>query len=144
MFRHDWEDEQEGWSSKVNLTYFMFATPFTASGAAHGSIINQQKRKTFLTIENRLPALVGRAKVKFARTEILNPLQVAKEDIETKTLALYDSLKSEDTRIIQLQLQGSIQTQVNQVRLLLIIIVSYNCWIFWESRFNKYFRDRCS
>ena len=134
MFRHDWEDEQEGWSSKVNLTYFMFATPFTASGAAHGSIVNQQKRKTFLTIENRLPALVGRAKVKFARTEILNPLQVAKEDIETKTLALYDSLKSEDTRIIQLQLQGSIQTQVNQVRLLLIIIASYNCWIFLESR----------
>lgn len=115
MFRHDWEDEQEGWASKVNLTYFMFATPFTASGAAHGDTKSQLKRKTYLTVQNRLPALVGRAKVKFTRTEILNPLQVAKEDIETKTLALFDSLKSDDTRIIQLQLQGSIQTQVNQV-----------------------------
>jgi hypothetical protein len=92
----------------------MYATPFTASGAAHGSIVNQQKRKTFLAIKSHLPSLIGRCEVCRSWTEILNPLQVAKEDIEAKTLALFESLKSEDTRIIQLQLQGSIQTQVNQ------------------------------
>lgn len=47
--------------------------------------------------------------------EILNPLQVAREDIHLKTVSLFDSLKSNDTRIIQLLLQGAIQTQVNQV-----------------------------
>ena len=93
----------------------MYATPFTASGAAHGSITDQQKRKTYLAIKSKLPTLIGRCEVSRSWTEILNPLQVAKEDIEAKTLALYDSLKSDDTRIIQLQLQGSIQTQVNQV-----------------------------
>ena len=49
--------------------------------------------------------------------EILNPLQVAREDIHLKTVSLFESLKSNDTRIIQLLLQGAIQTQVNQVRL---------------------------
>ena len=48
--------------------------------------------------------------------EILNPLQVAREDIHLKTVSLFESLKSNDTRIIQLLLQGAIQTQVNQVR----------------------------
>ena len=66
-----------------------------------------------------MPYILGQAEVKRSWTEELNPLQVAKEDITTKTLALYDSLKSDDTRIIQLQLQGSIQATVNQVRFIL-------------------------
>ena len=53
--------------------------------------------------------------------EILNPLQVAREDIECKTVALYDSLQSNDTRIIQLLLQGAIQPQVNQVSFLFFL-----------------------
>jgi hypothetical protein len=116
-FHHDWEEHQEGLLSKINLSYFMYATPFTESGKAHGNISDQQKRKTFLVTKSRLPTLIGRCEVKDSWIEILNPMQVAKEDIEAKTLALYHSLKSDDTRIIQLQLQGSIQPQVNQVKI---------------------------
>jgi len=65
-----------------------------------------------------MPCLLWQAEVTQSWMEELNPLQVAKEDIVTKTLALYESLKSDDTRIIQLQLQGSIQATVNQVRVL--------------------------
>lgn len=61
--------------------------------------------------------MLWQAEVTHSWVEELNPLQVAKEDITTKTLALYESLKSDDTRIIQLQLQGSIQATVNQVRI---------------------------
>ena len=57
--------------------------------------------------------------------EILNPLQVAREDIHLKTVSLFESLKSNDTRIIQLLLQGAIQTQVNQVRLASIFMSVY-------------------
>jgi hypothetical protein len=64
-----------------------------------------------------MPFLLWQAEVTHSWTAELNPLQVAKEDIKTKTLALYESLKSDDTRIIQLQLQGSIQATVNQVRI---------------------------
>ena len=58
----------------------------------------------------------GRSEVINEWMEILNPLQVAREDIHLKTVSLFESLKSNDTRIIQLLLQGAIQTQVNQVR----------------------------
>lgn len=60
---------------------------------------------------------LGRSEVINEWMEILNPLQVAREDIHLKTVSLFESLKSNDTRIIQLLLQGAIQTQVNQVRL---------------------------
>ena len=53
----------------------------------------------------------------FFRETDKNPTKkVAKDDIHAKTISLYESLKSDDTRIIQLLLQGAIQTQVNQVK----------------------------
>ena len=77
-----------------------------------------------ITVGNAHPTLpifskfnLGRSEVINEWMEILNPLQVAREDIHLKTVSLFESLKSNDTRIIQLLLQGAIQTQVNQVRL---------------------------
>ena len=111
-YRFDWEDE----GSELNMCHFTYSTPFTEKGAAHGSVKTQQKRRTFLRVKSRLPGFIGRAEVTHQWSEVLNPLQVARDDIHAKTLALFESLKSDDTRIIQLLLQGAIQTQVNQVR----------------------------
>lgn len=114
VLRRDWEEKNQNWLDHINLTNFVFATPFTSTGEAHGDVKVQFKRKTYLQVKNRMPYHLGQVPVTRTWTEELNPLQVAKEDIETKTLALYESLKSNDTRIIQLQLQGSIQATVNQ------------------------------
>ena len=112
-YRFDWEDETD--ETQLNMCHFVYSTPFTEKGAAHGSVKTQRKRRTFLRVKTKLPGFIGRAEVTHQWSEVLNPLQVARDDIHAKTLALFESLKSDDTRIIQLLLQGAIQTQVNQV-----------------------------
>ena len=61
-FWFDWQEDDHVSEimTKLNLKYFCYATPFTADGAAHGSIKTQQKRKTFLEVQTRLPTFIGR------------------------------------------------------------------------------------
>ena len=42
---------------------FMFVTPFTPSGKAHGDLGSQHKRKTILTVANALPYIKTRVNV---------------------------------------------------------------------------------
>ena len=61
-FWFDWQEDDHVSEimTKLNLKYFCYATPFTADGAAHGSIKTQQKRKTFLEVQTRLPTFIGK------------------------------------------------------------------------------------
>jgi hypothetical protein len=46
---------------------------------------------------------------------ILTPIEVAIEDIQMKVAKLDAAIKSSDPKILQMELQGSIGTTVNQV-----------------------------
>ncbi|XP_017855271.1 dedicator of cytokinesis protein 7 [Drosophila busckii] len=99
-----------------NLKRFIFATPFTKNGKAHGELHEQCKRKTILTTANHFPYVVSRIQV-ISRTQFqLEPIEVAIEDIQKKTLELTAATNQDpaDPKILQMVLQGCIGTTVNQ------------------------------
>ncbi|XP_063618134.1 dedicator of cytokinesis protein 7 [Cydia splendana] len=99
-----------------NIKRFMYATPFTVGGRAHGDIAEQCKRKTILTTAHHFPYVKTRIQV-VARTQIiLTPIEVAIEDIQKKIneLAAATSQEPADPKILQMVVQGCIGTTVNQ------------------------------
>ncbi|XP_064604400.1 dedicator of cytokinesis protein 7-like isoform X2 [Liolophura sinensis] len=100
-----------------NIKRFMYATPFTLDGKAHGDLANQYKRKTILTTEHNFPYIKTRlAVIKPREQVILSPIEVAIEDIQKKTKELSIAMMTEppDTKMLQMVLQGCIGTTVNQ------------------------------
>lgn len=95
---------------------FIFATPFTKSGKAHGELHEQCKRKTILTTANHFPYVKTRIQVINRQQIVLEPIEVAIEDIQKKTLELAAATNQEpaDPKILQMVLQGCIGTTVNQ------------------------------
>ncbi|XP_061192678.1 dedicator of cytokinesis protein 7-like isoform X2 [Saccostrea echinata] len=99
-----------------NIKRFVFATPFTQDGRAHGEIHEQHKRKTILTTSHMFPYVKTRLQVISHDQVLLTPIEVAIEDIQKKTKELAVALAQEppDTKILQMVLQGCIGTTVNQ------------------------------
>ncbi|XP_056020103.1 dedicator of cytokinesis protein 7-like isoform X2 [Ostrea edulis] len=99
-----------------NIKRFVFATPFTQDGRAHGEIHEQHKRKTILTTSHTFPYVKTRLQVISHDQVLLTPIEVAIEDIQKKTKELAVALGQEppDTKILQMVLQGCIGTTVNQ------------------------------
>ncbi|EDW04302.1 GH11724 [Drosophila grimshawi] len=99
-----------------NIKRFIFATPFTKSGKAHGELHEQCKRKTILTTANYFPYVKTRIQVISRAQFQLEPIEVAIEDIQKKTLELAAATNQEpaDPKILQMVLQGCIGTTVNQ------------------------------
>uniref|UniRef100_A0A1B0BZM0 Dedicator of cytokinesis protein 7 n=1 Tax=Glossina palpalis gambiensis TaxID=67801 RepID=A0A1B0BZM0_9MUSC len=99
-----------------NIKRFIYATPFTKSGKAHGELHEQCKRKTILTTANHFPYVKTRIQVISRQIIILEPIEVAIEDIQKKTLELAAATNQEpaDPKILQMVLQGCIGTTVNQ------------------------------
>ncbi|XP_046442972.1 dedicator of cytokinesis protein 7-like isoform X3 [Daphnia pulex] len=99
-----------------NIKRFMYATPFTPDGRAHGELHEQYKRKTVLTTANHFPYVKTRIQVAERRQVVLTPIEVAIEDIQKKTteLALATIQEPPDPKILQMVLQGCIGTTVNQ------------------------------
>lgn len=61
----------------IILERFIFATPFTKNGKAHGELHEQCKRKTILTTANHFPYVKTRIQV-ISRTQFqLEPIEVA-------------------------------------------------------------------
>uniref|UniRef100_A0A224YKV3 Dedicator of cytokinesis protein 7 n=1 Tax=Rhipicephalus zambeziensis TaxID=60191 RepID=A0A224YKV3_9ACAR len=99
-----------------NIRRFVYATPFTADGRAHGDLHEQFKRKTIVTTANSFPYVKTRIQV-IERTQIvLRPIEVAIEDIQKKTAELSRATQQEpaDPKILQMVLQGCMGTTVNQ------------------------------
>lgn len=129
-----------------NLRTFMYCTPFTLDGRAHGDLHEQYKRKTILTTSHAFPYIKTRINVihkdevglcfatitcctiaarviilsTFVSQIILVPMEVAIEDMQKKTqeLAFATNQDPADPKMLQMVLQGSVGTTVNQVLLL--------------------------
>lgn len=99
-----------------NIKRFVYATPFTPTGRAHGELHEQYKRKTILTTANHFPYVKTRIQVVNRKVIELTPIEVAIEDIQKKTAELAVSIHQEppDPKILQMVLQGCIGTTVNQ------------------------------
>ncbi|EDW80222.1 uncharacterized protein Dwil_GK21076 [Drosophila willistoni] len=99
-----------------NIQRFIFATPFTKTGKAHGELPEQCKRKTILTTANHFPYVKTRIMVISRQQIVLEPIEVAIEDIQKKTIELAAATSQEpaDPKILQMVLQGCIGTTVNQ------------------------------
>lgn len=99
-----------------NINRFIFSTPFTKAGKAHGELHEQYKRKTILTTASHFPSVKTRIQVINRQQIVLEPIEVAIEDIQKKTneLALATNQEPSDPKILQMVLQGCIGTTVNQ------------------------------
>ena len=99
-----------------NIKRFMYATPFTPDGRAHGELHEQFKRKTVLTTANHFPYVKTRIQVVERKQMVLTPIEVAIEDIQKKLneLAVATHQEPADPKILQMVLQGCIGTTVNQ------------------------------
>ncbi len=100
-----------------NLERFMYASPFTMdTNRAHGSLHEQYKRKTILTVERAFPYVKTRIGIIDRERLILSPIEVAIEDLQKKTDELRLAIQQEpaDPKILQMVIQGCISTAVNQ------------------------------
>lgn len=99
-----------------NINRFIFSTPFTKAGKAHGELHEQFKRKTILTTASHFPSVKTRIQVINRQQIVLEPIEVAIEDIQKKTneLAVSTNQEPADPKILQMVLQGCIGTTVNQ------------------------------
>uniref|UniRef100_A0A1A8FHZ3 Dedicator of cytokinesis 7 n=1 Tax=Nothobranchius korthausae TaxID=1143690 RepID=A0A1A8FHZ3_9TELE len=99
-----------------NLRTFMYCTPFTLDGRAHGDLHEQYKRKTILTTSHAFPYIKTRINVVHKEEIILIPMEVAIEDMQKKTqeLAFATNQDPADPKMLQMVLQGCVGTTVNQ------------------------------
>ncbi|XP_076463063.1 dedicator of cytokinesis protein 7-like isoform X1 [Babylonia areolata] len=113
---YEYKDRITFFDKNYNLKRFMYATPFTLDGRAHGELHEQYKRKTILTTAQSFPYIKTRLTVVERHQVILSPVEVAIEDIMKKTRELAVALYTEpmDAKILQMVLQGCIGTTVNQ------------------------------
>lgn len=94
----------------------MYVTPFTPSGKKRGDLANQYKRKTTLTVANSFPYVKTRISVIHREQIVLKPIEVAIEDMQNRSNELVNAIKQDppDAKMLQMVLQGSIGTTVNQ------------------------------
>ncbi|XP_052826042.1 dedicator of cytokinesis protein 7 isoform X2 [Octopus bimaculoides] len=113
---YEMKDRVTYFEKNYNIKHFMYATPFTQNGRAHGELHEQYKRKTILTTSHAFPYVKTRLAVIHREQIILSPIEVAIEDIQKKTkeLALALSQEPPDPKMLQMVLQGCIGTTVNQ------------------------------
>uniref|UniRef100_A0A672GK90 Dedicator of cytokinesis 6 n=1 Tax=Salarias fasciatus TaxID=181472 RepID=A0A672GK90_SALFA len=99
-----------------NLRTFMYCTPFTLDGRAHGDLHEQYKRKTILTTSHAFPYIKTRINVLHKEEIILVPIEVAIEDMQKKTqeLGFATTQDPADSKMLQMVLQGCVGTTVNQ------------------------------
>ncbi|XP_054859895.1 dedicator of cytokinesis protein 6 [Eublepharis macularius] len=113
---YELKDRITYFDKNYNLRTFMFCTPFTLDGRAHGDLHEQFKRKTLLTTSHAFPYIKTRINVIRKEEIILIPIEVAIEDMQKKTqeLAFATHQDPADAKMLQMVLQGCVGTTVNQ------------------------------
>ncbi|XP_069794379.1 dedicator of cytokinesis protein 7 isoform X4 [Narcine bancroftii] len=113
---YEMKDRITYFDKNYNLRRFMYCTPFTLDGRAHGDLHEQFKRKTILTVSHAFPYIKTRINVIHKEEIILTPIEVAIEDMQKKTqeLAFATHQDPADPKMLQMVLQGSVGTTVNQ------------------------------
>ncbi|XP_049286762.1 dedicator of cytokinesis protein 9 isoform X4 [Anopheles funestus] len=93
---------------------FMYETPFTPSGSAHGVVEDQWKRRTVLTTLHSFPYVLKRIPVRDRQSQELSPIEVAIDEMQTKIAELEEIVMGPiDLKKLQLRLQGSVAVTVN-------------------------------
>ncbi|XP_032873676.1 dedicator of cytokinesis protein 8 isoform X3 [Amblyraja radiata] len=113
---YEMKDRITYFEKNFNLRRFMYTTPFTKDGRPRGDLSEQYKRKTILTTLHAFPYIKTRINVIQKEEFILTPIEVAIEDMQKKTLELAVATHQEppDAKMLQMVLQGSVGTTVNQ------------------------------
>ncbi|KAK6167208.1 hypothetical protein SNE40_021299 [Patella caerulea] len=98
-----------------NIRKFMFETPFTKGGKAQGQIDEQHKRRTILYTSNTFPYVKKRIPVCNRKEIVLQPIEVAIDEMQVKVLEIKAVVSSTIPDIIKLhlKLQGSVNPQVH-------------------------------
>lgn len=111
----DSSNRTTAWDRNFNIKYFIFETPFTTTGKAHGDLSIQCKRKTILEVEKSFPYLRKRLQVVGQRQIVLQPIENAIEIIESRKNALRCELELNppNLKTLQINLQGAVLAQVN-------------------------------
>uniref|UniRef100_A0A8C8SQ11 Dedicator of cytokinesis 6 n=1 Tax=Pelusios castaneus TaxID=367368 RepID=A0A8C8SQ11_9SAUR len=113
---YELKDRVTYFEKNYDLRTFLFCTPFTLDGRAHGELHEQRKRKTLLTTSHAFPYIKTRLPVIHKEEIILTPMEVAIEDMQKKTqeLAFATHQDPADAKMLQMVLQGCVGTTVNQ------------------------------
>uniref|UniRef100_A0A8C6W157 Dedicator of cytokinesis 7 n=1 Tax=Nothobranchius furzeri TaxID=105023 RepID=A0A8C6W157_NOTFU len=113
---YEMKDRITYFDKNYNLRRFVYCTPFTLDGRAHGDLHEQFKRKTILTTSHAFPYIKTRINIVHKEEIISTPIEVAIEDMQKKTqeLAFATHQDPADAKMLQMVLQGSVGTTVNQ------------------------------
>uniref|UniRef100_A0A3Q2YLE1 Dedicator of cytokinesis 7 n=1 Tax=Hippocampus comes TaxID=109280 RepID=A0A3Q2YLE1_HIPCM len=113
---YEMKDRITYFDKNYNLRRFVYCTPFTLDGRAHGDLHEQFKRKTILTTSHAFPYIKTRINIVHKEEIISTPIEVAIEDMQKKTqeLAFATHQDPSDAKMLQMVLQGSVGTTVNQ------------------------------
>uniref|UniRef100_A0A8C6QLD4 Dedicator of cytokinesis 6 n=1 Tax=Nannospalax galili TaxID=1026970 RepID=A0A8C6QLD4_NANGA len=113
---YELKDRVTYFDRNYGLRTFLFCTPFTPDGRAHGELAEQHKRKTLLTTDHAFPYIKTRIHVCHREETVLTPVEVAIEDMQKKTreLAFATEQDPPDAKMLQMVLQGSVGPTVNQ------------------------------
>uniref|UniRef100_A0A0L8FZY9 DOCKER domain-containing protein n=1 Tax=Octopus bimaculoides TaxID=37653 RepID=A0A0L8FZY9_OCTBM len=98
-----------------NIQRFMFETPFTKNGPAHGSITEQYKLRTILTTSHTFPYVKKRIEIIEHTEQELSPIEVAIDELHNKVIDLQEVVRAvtPDVKKLHLNLQGCVSTQVH-------------------------------
>ncbi|XP_064113451.1 dedicator of cytokinesis protein 6-like [Macrobrachium nipponense] len=104
---YEYRDRVTSFEKNYNIKRFIFSTPFTPDGRAHGDLNEQYKRKTILTTNHTFPYVKTRIQVVDRMSWVLTPIEVAIEDIQKKTKELAAAINQDppDHKILQMVLQ---------------------------------------
>uniref|UniRef100_G3T5Z7 Dedicator of cytokinesis 8 n=1 Tax=Loxodonta africana TaxID=9785 RepID=G3T5Z7_LOXAF len=113
---YEMKDRVTYFEKSFNLRRFMYTTPFTLEGRPRGDLQEQYQRNTVLTTMHAFPYIKTRIRVIQKEEFVLTPIEVAIEDMKKKTLQLAVAVNQEppDAKMLQMVLQGSVGTTVNQ------------------------------
>ncbi|KNC46189.1 Dock9 protein, partial [Thecamonas trahens ATCC 50062] len=112
---HEATERVTYYERNTNLRSFIFETPFTEGGKAHGATDQQYKRKTILKVEKAFPYLTKRIRVAERTSFVLTPIENALEEIERRVEKIRAELRGDaaNLKTLQIVLQGSVRLQVN-------------------------------
>ncbi|OWK12433.1 DOCK6 [Cervus elaphus hippelaphus] len=107
---YELKDRVTYFDRNYGLRTFLFCTPFTPDGRAHGELPEQHKRKTLLSTAHAFPYIKTRIRVCHREETVLTPVEVAIEDMQKKTreLAFATEQDPPDAKMLQMVLQGSV------------------------------------
>ncbi|XP_054168658.1 dedicator of cytokinesis protein 9-like [Oppia nitens] len=97
----------------VGQKRFVYEQRISREGFAREDVQNQMKRRVVLHTSNWLPFCVKRVPVVDRKDTVLQPIEVAIDEMESRVQQLERVLTSADAKHLQLVLQGSVSVTVN-------------------------------